>query len=423
MKSESEYQKYLDLKALSKFFFKDYNLSPMLSQYYISHTYDHIPLSSLSIKEFLVEYKRLKEYKELSVIEEAEGVVISHSNWRREDYRELVTLVHKFIPSSRILEHRFINHKKPEFFICFLSIIQALIYFRSKLKWRQRLALGLTIAEIKIKIKQVEQSLRYSRIKAYIAFNSSLVDDAIICSVLNKKEIPTYSLQHGFYGLYSGYIPMDIINYENIVAKKLLCWGQSTFENMVKFGIDPARLSKAGNPRIPELGNVTLIHPKFKRCLVLLGRYIYHDSNLELLKILKSAEINYGIQFFLKLHPSLALKGLSSQYKSHFQIVNSKLQVAEAISGYNCDFAISNNTSAFFDCKINGLICFRFGKFENEEFGEEYFKFDSQKELENLFREINKRSTEQLQEELITTLCYHFYSNPEQNYQGILNEV
>jgi hypothetical protein len=272
--------------------------------------------------------------------------------------------------------------------------------------------LSLEVIQIKSKIKWLNQLSSRINISAFIAFNSSVLEDSIVCSFLNSLKVKTYSLQHGFYVNYQQKIPMDIINYENIVAEKLLCWGNTSFKNLTSYGIDAERLEVVGNPVYSFDDGYKLIPPKFHRCIVLLGRDIHHVSNLELVKLLSELDLEYNIDFTIRLHPSLKLKGLDVDYLKWLPISNSENLLKDDLVSGRFDFAISNNTTAYFDAIASGLVCFRFTKDEIENLGVSGFEFNCKNEFIGLINSLKHSDEKSMERINIKTLEDTFHNNP-----------
>jgi hypothetical protein len=410
-----EYNKYIMLKQLFKAKFKGYKLNKLLAIIFISDCYGHIKMSEPTIKEIVKSFFYVENYRNLKNVLSHNGVILSQAKWKRNDYRELVYLMGSSMKGSLIFDYEFNKVKKLRINIILVSIIQVVFYLRKEYSFRQLLFLATKITEIKYKLIEVDKYAKKAKIKGFIAFNSSIFDDALLCSVLKRYGIDTFSLQHGYYSIYNNKIPLDIINYENLIADKLLCWGQSTYENMLSFGIKENRLTVLGNPRIKFSEKFNLIETNFKRCLVLLGRDIYHESNIKLLEIISEINKISGEEFLLKLHPTLRVKKLENKYSGKFKIIKDVISVKEALNLYNCDMAFSNNTSAFFDALIQGVICFRFTKYENEDFGETIFKFEDVNDYYKLKEYILSKSTRSIENIVFDSLKYNFCDNFTKN--------
>jgi hypothetical protein len=373
------YYKYKNIKDAFQSEYKGVKLNQIIAIDIISHVYGHILIPKISLIDFFRRFRFLNVFTGLESVSNHPGVIMSHANWQRMDYVELVELMNDSVPQSKVFNYKTEIISRFNLYKLFRTFIEVFRSFRPFFSFGQVLFLVCILLEKKEKIDRLYDLMKKSKIKSFIAFNSSVSDDAIMCSVLRKLNIKTYSLQHGFYSIYENNIPLDIINYENITADFLLCWGNSTVKNLKKFGVPVNKLIIFGNPRIVLNNNRILKTPKFTNILVLLGRDIYHKSNLELIKLLEVINHNNKYNFILKLHPTLPVKSLNKFYSASFSKAEEKITVAKTLEIYNCDLAISNNTSAFFDSFLNGVICLRYGKYENENFGKTTFMFNDLK--------------------------------------------
>lgn len=140
--------------------------------------------------------------------------------------------------------------------------------------------------------------------KAAIFFNSSNFPESMLCEYFRVRGSKTYSLQHGMYLDYK-VLPFDVINYSNVMADVLLCWGRASKadiecfykKNYFEMGFE---CKVAGYPRRLRCTNTPDVRDTV---LVLLPRKIYLKQCSQLLALLHEVK---GERFIIKLHPSLA---------------------------------------------------------------------------------------------------------------------
>lgn len=205
--------------------------------------------------------------------------------------------------------------------------------------------------------------------KRYISFNSAYTVENLITQFFNLKGCETMSLSHSFFVNYKKFIPLDIINGENIVSKKILVWGESSKSDLNQnFGIHQERILISGNPKYKQ--KLLNVKQTFNNCIVLLGRVIYHETNIEIINILKKFTVNHpNIQFHLKLHLSLnydLYKKLCEGTK--IKIISSDESLTDLFKTDNYDFAIVNNSTTYYEAMYYDLVCFRYEISENEDF-------------------------------------------------------
>ncbi|MET3127332.1 hypothetical protein ABID42_002447 [Arcicella rosea] len=229
--------------------------------------------------------------------------------------------------------------------------------------------------------------------KKYVSFNSVYTVENLLTQFFNKKGCSTFSLSHGFFVNFKRFIPLDIINGENIVAENILVWGDSSRNDLIQnFGVPIERISVAGNPKYKYKS----IHIKqeFRKCIVLLGRVIYQEENIEIINIIKDyVKQNPNIQFELKLHLSLNTDYYRNLCEgTSISVVDGKESLTEIFTNQNYDFAIVNNSTAYYEAMYYDLICFRYEKAENEDFLGLNDKFSDVESLQTkikYFKELN----------------------------------
>ena len=416
-----EYNKYVFLKNKFKVKYKGNKLNDLLAVYFISDSYNHMLIPKIFTKKIFKSFFYIESYKNLNQVLLHKGIILSQSKWNRKDYRELVELMGENMKDSLIFDYKYKRAISIRVDIMLMSFVQVFFQLKKSFSFRQLLFLASKVSEIKQKI--IELNGYSKKIKGFIAFNSAVYDDAILSSVFNNEKIKTFSLQHGYYSIYKINIPLDIINYENLVAKQLLCWGQDTYNNMLSFGLKKDRLFILGNPKMNYSKNIDIARPKFNKCLVLLGRDIYHDSNIHLINMLTTISKTSNEEFVLKLHPTLRVKKLENAYIGKFEIFDENKTVHEIFKSYNFDLAISNNTSAYFDALINGILCFRFTKYENEDFGKSILSFSELENYYNLKKIINNKKTIEIKEIVMKILSNNFSNNFSKNINDLNNLI
>ena len=234
-----------------------------------------------------------------------------------------------------------------------------------------------------------------------ISFNSAYCIENLICQFFNLNHCTTFSLSHGFFVPYKKNIPIDIINGENIVAKKLLVWGRESVEDLFNnFNFPKERVLIAGNPKYPY--KEISIKQSFRNCIVLLGRFIYHESNLEIIEVIKKFSIDMPmIDFSLKLHPSLSTELYKEIcYGSPIKVIEENKSLLTILKEDQYDFAIVNNSTTYYEAMYADMICFRYELSENEVFKGLDDKFIDSKTLKKRILHFTKVDNNELNREV-----------------------
>lgn len=265
-----------------------------------------------------------------------------------------------------------------------------------------------------------KKCVEFLNVELFLASNSSSTPDSVLCVYFNSIGIKTFSFQHGNYSTFQKYIPMDVINTENITAQKMMCWGKSTADLLKNRGCNENSIVITGNPRYK---GVVLkdIKQTFGSCIVFLGRSIYHNENIRLLNVLGEFNKNFeSIHFFIKLHPSL--------HKNEYEQVAQKLKLTliagnelltKLIDSGDYDFAISYNSTAYYEPLTRGIPCFRYSYFENENLFGLDDKFETAAELAGLIAKFKNIDSGELARQIQKVLD-EVFSITNVNYKRIL---
>lgn len=204
--------------------------------------------------------------------------------------------------------------------------------------------------------------------KRYIAFYSSIGIEVLTSQFFSSKGVPTFALSHGIsYVDYRKYVPKDAISGDNISVNNILVWGESSKDDLIKnYNFPEERIKVVGNLKYP-LKEIS-VSQEFKRCIVLLGRPVYHESNLQLLSILAECQTE-EMSFHIKLHPHLPItdyEGICKEF--NLNIFRDNQTLSEILKCDSYDFAIVNNSTSYYEVMYFGCLCFRFDKDMNENF-------------------------------------------------------
>ncbi|PWJ60393.1 hypothetical protein CLV98_101577 [Dyadobacter jejuensis] len=237
--------------------------------------------------------------------------------------------------------------------------LTSIIYLSSRLTYYRTIAKAI--------IKELEN--KKINCHTLVSFNCQVRLEALFTQFANNQGLKTYTLTHGMsYTSYRKFIPVDALNGENVTANKILVWGESNKTDLSRnFGIDPSRILTAGNPLYP-LQKIN-VQQSFRCAVILLGRKIYDNGNQNILKVAAELKKQYGIEFAVRLHPSLDAQ-FYSQYchKLGLSLADSTIQLKEMLQKSEYDFAIVNNSTTYYESMYHNMICFRYEPDENDAF-------------------------------------------------------
>ncbi|MBN3063859.1 hypothetical protein IG609_013590 [Pectobacterium quasiaquaticum] len=146
--------------------------------------------------------------------------------------------------------------------------------------------------DLYIKIRQL--NLKNKKI---VTFCDAHPEDNLISQFCKKYfECHTYTLQHGYYTFSPGTINQEV--YLNFVSDFMLCWGNTSVDNIVDCGIERKRLIPFGCFKRAEL-----IYKKGNNIFLLLNGRHNALGNSILLTFAERIVSETGLSVFVKKHP------------------------------------------------------------------------------------------------------------------------
>ncbi|MDJ0582640.1 hypothetical protein [Crocosphaera sp.] len=374
------FEKYKKIKNKLSYQYQGYNLGEIIAFDIIYHIYFERKndLEDQAYRIILSQIKQHPYIDNLQDICEHPGVVftIPKTQSRRNDYCELIELTSQKINKSVnfILDMKIDSKSIPLFsksFLLFLITflnnfiklfkllsIKEILMFSCRLQFYRNFIDALeSIDENKVKIKK------------YIAFNGALNYENILVKFCQKRDIPTYSLQHAImdrYFLNKSSPPYDLINIENLQTDYLLCWSQNTINQIRKSSMTSAELLLVGNLKYSKW-KIEEIKQSFRKGLVFLGGKGDDLINLEVIEIIKKlSKIRGDIEFYFKLHPqNLNEKYYKKITEEHsINVVQTNEILSNLLINSDFDFTISYNTTTtvYYESLCYGLPCFRYNQ-------------------------------------------------------------
>lgn len=278
----------------------------------------------------------------------------------RKDYRDLFNMVvSKFQEKT---EPCYLSECERKYNLNIKTIISVAKFFLSEgrlreVSLRNKLIFICEIVEYCNFIDCLD-SLQRDGIKKFLCMNSFHNFENILCQYFHKQGVESLSLSEGPGFIQRPCITRDCISYENIGADKVLLWGNFTYREYVGWGVPADRLIVAGYPKNYSLVKMKKDN-KYKKCMVLMARESFRQSNMSLLNILVASKYNYEV--CLKLHPHSDFDFYKKFAKAHgMSIIPNEKTLNECLNNEDFDFAIGVNTNAYFESLLKGVPCFRY---------------------------------------------------------------
>lgn len=412
MDKASAYNRYKKLKENLDYTYKGYNLKHLIPGY-LNYIYDEL---TPSFKFVLIEFLNNNKIIDLREAINIKSEVLITYLISRTDYKNLADAATTIYPDSVVINlselplikktrfsHTYIKH--------FLKAFK-IIFFRSlDVNTISKLHLMAIVIKIFNQINILEKNESPLDVKKYISFNSAFREESLLTEFFNKRNVETITLQHGIFCDFKLRIPFDYINFDNFIAQKMLCWGQSTIDYLTQQGIDKSRLILTGNLKYKDL-KIENVNQNFKKCLVLLGRGLYVETNNKLLKVISdyNKKHNQDIVFYIKKHPFLRDEDHRQYADASNDIIflGKEHSVEDILKSSLVDFSIAVNTTAYYESLALGKPCLRWVEAENEDFFGMDDKFASMEEMELKIQSMKTMDKTNIKNEMQKILKYIF---------------
>lgn len=370
MKNTKQYEEYQQLKDVLTFNSKGINYGKVLA----------FDIALVIFSEIVNRQSFKSMVKSFFVFPSVQGLVqhfASHEKlctytYGRKDYESQIQESFKEINSIVFI---CLERLPSKFYVNFRIIIESMVWVfwkmrRTKYSNKTKLYLASKLVMYKSMQRQLEQSnlVVLDASKKYITFNSAVAIENLLTQFFIAKKIPTYSLCHSYFVPYKHFLPIDVINGENLESNYILVWGKTFIKDLQdNYAVSPDKVLVAGSPKYPKK-NIA-IKQTFKKCIVLLGRVFYDESNIRIIEELRTISQKESILFCIKLHPSLDITRYRQFCDSDaLNIIQTKESLTELLASNTYDFAIVNNSTAYYEAMYYNLICFRYAPAENETF-------------------------------------------------------
>lgn len=338
---------YQKVKKSLEFSYKGYPIHNILSIDIIALIYRR---KSFRFNQLL----NLVRFKKIEIPQD-KNLLYSIGDYKRKDYYEILQYVRRNV-TSNLLD---LSSTKMKYMISLKNIYiacQMILIKKIELDFMSKISLILSVTNTLNTIDHLEAS-SVSGVTKFCSFCSNLNEEAILDYFFQKRNIETFTLQHGLWFIHEK-PPIDLITYENLIANKLLCWGEYTKDEFSRYGINLNRLIVTGYPRKVKSLNVVKNNNPKRRILVLFSRVLFDSNNLKLASLL--IQIKKDVEIDFKLHPSLSTKKYKRLAMDHGFKMAPAGTVNELLETGKYDCSISYNSTAYYDSYINNCISLRY---------------------------------------------------------------
>jgi hypothetical protein len=244
--------------------------------------------------------------------------------------------------------------------------------------------------------------------KLYVPFLSSAYTESCLTLFFKAKNVKTFHVFHGIGGRYQQKIPNDIVCVDNVIVDKVLALSEAQKKDMVRdFGVNENLIEVAGHPKYPF--KTIAVKNSFQRCVVL-GGIVFYDKELEaLLLLLDSLAEKHHIHFELKPHPRSKIQQTKTfQNCKHITLVDKQVTLNQLFQAGRYDFAVTHNTSSYYECMYYNLLPLRWGQGENMNFEGLDDKFFDKLSFSALVARYKKTPLQELNQKVSDLLAYAY---------------
>ena len=256
--------------------------------------------------------------------------------------------------------------------------------------------------------------------KQFIPFCATVYHEALLTLFFRSKGATTYYTFHGVFGRYLQFIANDVVNGDNILSNYVLAFGEGQRQDLIHdFEVNPNIIKVAGNPKYPY--HKIQIQNTFQSCLILGGAGMYDDALRQLLLEADKLADQLQIKMALKPHPlSKIYEDAVWKQIKHITLLDKSDTITSLFDTCQYDFAITHNTSSYYECMIAGLKPFRWGNNENVDFEGMEDRFYTAEQLERMIRDAKQTDSAILSQEA-EQLLIHVIGYGINNYNQIIN--
>lgn len=359
-----DYQRYRDIKRNLRIHYRDINMVDACAIDFIDVFVVHSKTDWYHVGCALLQRIRIEPLKKAF---EKNKNVFSYGVQHRKDHEALSHAIACSVDDSQWvnLEYVYKPYKSLCRFLRFWKNVRSL-----PISFLKRAFLAARMAGYSCVIDDLDRHFKNFNIvgKNYIPFCAPAYHEALMTLYFNTKGVRTYCTFHGIFGRYIKQIANDVVNGENIHSKYILAFGETQRQDLIRdFNVDAEKIYVVGNPKYPY-------HPIFLKntytsCLILGGIGLYDKDLRELLYVVEDIAKRSNITFALKPHPLSNIQN-DEVWKvvTHIRLIDMTQTIQSLFQSDEYDFAITHNTSSYYECFISGLKPFRWAKDENIDF-------------------------------------------------------
>lgn len=410
------YEKYKTLKSLYDYVYFGIHLNKVtaITLWNLAGAVEQSIWRSFIRLFCLLDVSQLKQFNE-------KVFFVMKGRYNRKDHTELLKSVLQRIGYS----DEFADAEKWHSKFCFHPFVIFRVYFfifsvkRSNLTLLEKCVLANDFVYYCNTIKVLNNN-KFQNLKKFLCLLDTLEIENLLTQFFKLKGVQTYSLSEGVYFAFKENIPFDVIGYENLTADCKICWGEYSKNELLSIGIPSDKIVVGGYPK--DVIQKKLKHNNtFQKCMVLLARDAFRESNMCLLDILSDCSNEQKI--FLKLHPRCDLNFYQKYANDHnMEIIAFSKTINECLDQNAFDYAIAVNTTAYYEALMRGIPCFRLddGRFNLMHGMKD--TFGTVEEFNDVYYKYKNRNIDEHQEEIDNVLKYTLGFGID-NYCEIINGV
>ncbi len=382
----SDYQQYRAVKQQLHIYYRGINMVDACAIDLIDAMVVHTKADWYHVGCELFRRIRVKPLREAF---EKHKNVFTYGVLRRKDHEALSHAIANSVDDSKWvnLEYVYKPYKSLSRFLRFWKHARSL-----PIPVLNRAFLAARMAGYSCVIDDLENSFEHCNLanKQYIPFCAPAYHEALLTLYFNAKGLRTYCTFHGIFGRYIKQIANDVVNGENINSRYILAFGDTQRQDLIRdFNVDAEKIYVVGNPKYPY--HPISLKNTYTSCLILGGIGLYDKDLRELLYVVEDIAKRSNISFALKPHPLSNIQNDEVWKKvTHVRLIDKTQTIQSLFASNEYNFAITHNTSSYYECFIAGLKPFRWAKDENINFEGLDDKFNNSSQL---IEKLEKAST------------------------------
>lgn len=410
------------LQHLEPVHYRGYSVKALLAKELVYLAYERTVPARMGWKEVLRQVRYAYDYKALKKLTDTHRVVVTVLH-PRPDQRAYAESVKSRISQADIFDNSLrtlprVVHYRGKHLVAAANVV----WHIPGLTYYMRVHLLIQVVQ-KLNTLHLLSCLYKNatlRQKVLVAFNAPYAFDALLTEFFHQHGAVTYSLQHGIFYTYKKFIPYDIINYLFTNTDKILCWGEGSVRRLAQdYHLPNSKLLVAGNARYADKVRRPIRDRSFASGLVMLGRFVYDETNFRLLELIHRIQQTAGIAFTVRPHPSFVMN--ERQFREAFAAyaleVDESESLSQTLAGDKYSFTISSNTGSYVEAYFAGLICLRYAAGENETIEGIEDQFHDEATFLSIVERIKKTSETDLQKKIDEMLAHELAGNRELYHQ------